>query len=89
MFHLYFQRNVSKVYHLIHAVTNAFQSLIDFAASVILFFTTLTMKNAYNVHNGGILGSMECRMWNTKSFLWGVLVSSTWNIVFLTFERYM
>ena len=64
-----------------------FQSLLDFSVSVVLLLSTLTVKDPYKVHNGGILGWMECRMWNTKFLLWGLFVSSTWNIVLLTFER--
>ena len=28
-------------------------------------------------------------MWNTEFILWGLFLSSTWNIVSLTFERYV
>ena len=64
-----------------------FQSLLDFAVSMILLLSTLTVRDPYRVHSDGIAGWIECRIWNTKFFLWGLFVSSTWNIVVLTIER--
>ena len=61
--------------------------MIDFAVSVVLLTSTITVKDPYKVHNVGILGWIECRVWNTKLLLWGLFTSSTWNIVVLTFER--
>ena len=72
-----------KILHLI------FQSLLDFVVSVVLLLSTVTVKDPYKVYNEGILGWMECRMWNTKFLLWGLFTSSTWNIVALTFERFV
>ncbi|NJL80252.1 MAG: G-protein coupled receptor, partial [Richelia sp. SM2_1_7] len=37
----------------------------------------------------GILGDLYCKIWATKLFLWGFLVSSTYNLVALTVERYL
>ena len=56
-------------------------------ASTVLLLTTLTIRDTYSLHNDGILGTIECVMWNTKFMLWGLFASSTWNIVALTFER--
>ena len=66
-----------------------FQSLIDFAVSLVLLLSTLTVRDPYLIHNDGVLGWMECRMWNTKFLLWGLFKSSTWNLFVLTFERYL
>ena len=63
------------------------QSLIDLVVSVILLTSTLTVTDTHTLHNDGILGEIECRLWNTKLFLWGFFISSTWNMVSLTFER--
>ena len=63
-----------------------FQSLLDFAVSVFLLLSTLTMKNRYKVHSQGIVAWIECRIWNSKLFLWVFFVSSTWNTVVLTIE---
>ena len=64
-----------------------FQSLIDLAVSFVLLSTTLIINDPFKIHNTGILGLLECRLWNTKSLLWGLFKSSTWNLVALTFER--
>ena len=66
-----------------------FQSLIDLVVSVILLTSTLTVTDTHSLYNDGILGEIECRLWNTQMFLWGFLTSSTWNMVSLTFERYI
>ncbi len=57
------------------------------AASVSLLLGTITIRDANSVHTTGLLGDVECLLWNTKFLLWGLFVSSTWNIVTLTFER--
>ena len=64
-----------------------FQSLIDFAVSMVLLLSTLTVRDPYIIHNDGVLAWVECRMWNSKFLLWGLFKSSTWNLVVLTFER--
>ena len=57
------------------------------AASTVLLLTTLIIRDTHSLHNDGILGTIECVMWNIKFMLWGLFASSTWNIVALTFER--
>ena len=64
-----------------------FQSLIDLVVSIILLTSTFTVRDTHTLYNDGILGEIECRLWNTQMFLWGFLTSSTWNMVSLTFER--
>ena len=65
----------------------SFQSFLDFAVSMVLLLSTLTVKDPYKVHSEGIVGWIECRIWNTKFFLWGLFYSSTFNIIVLTIER--
>ena len=65
-----------------------FQSLIDFVCSLMLLLTTQFLKDAYHTVNDGILGDLECGIWNSKLFIWGPLVSSTWNLMCLTIERF-
>ena len=65
----------------------SFQSLLDFIIAVFLLITTVAIRNIYVVHSDGVLGWIECRIWNTKSFMWGLFKSSTWNLVALTIER--
>ena len=66
---------------------NEFQSFLDFAVSLMLLLSTLTIKDRYKVHSTGIAAWIECRIWNSNLFLWAFLFSSTWNIVVLTIER--
>ena len=63
------------------------QSVIDLAVSVVLLLVTLSIKDTYSTRNSGILGFIECTMWNNQFLLWALFVLSTWNIVTMTFER--
>ena len=53
-----------------------------------LLLTTVTIRDTHAIHHDGILGELECRLWNTQALLWGLFKSSTWNLVALTIERY-
>ncbi len=61
------------------------QSCIDFVVSF-LFIATAN-GNSY-VPFEGIMGDLYCKIWSTKLFLWGLMLSSTYNLVILTVERY-
>ena len=63
------------------------QSLLDFFLSIMLLLGTLTIRNSHALRNTGLLGSIECRLWNTQILLWGLLTSSSWNLAVLTIER--
>ena len=52
-----------------------------------LLLTALTIKDALRTRFDGVLGDLECSIWNGEMFLWGGLVASTWNLVCLTLER--
>ena len=65
-----------------------FQSIIDFFASIILLMSSFTLENTSTVRRDGILGQLECRLWNTEFFLWALFFASTWNIVAMTIERF-
>ena len=65
----------------------AFQSLLDFSCSSALLVSTVTITDFYKIHNTGILGWMECHLWNNELLSFGFFLSSTWNIVVLTVER--
>ena len=64
-----------------------FQSLLDFAVSVVLLLTGLTTPDQRRVHASGLLAQLECRLWNTHTFLWGLFDSSSYNVVSMTVER--
>ena len=70
-------------------ITNKFicnQSLLDFSASFFIAFTAFFRESGHIPP--GILRELFCRLWLTNWPLWGVFVSSTYNLVALTFERY-
>ena len=58
-------------------------------AAILLLFKVLTIRDFHYVHNTGLLGAIECSLWNSELFLWAIFRSSTWNLVTLTFERYV
>ena len=66
-----------------------FQSLLDCASSLVFLISTVTITDVHQVHNTGILGWMECHLWNSEFIYFGLFVSSTWNIVVLTVERFV
>ena len=63
------------------------QSSADLFCSLLLLLISLTINDIYSVGADGILGDLECSIWNAEMFLWGGLVTSTWNLVCLTGER--
>ena len=62
------------------------QSAIDAMVSIALMGTA-RITPLENYH--GVLGYMNCFFWQTKIILWILLLCSTYNLVVLTFERYM
>ena len=65
-----------------------FQSAIDIMCSLIMMLTALTMTDV-NAAAEGVRGELQCRWWNSRLFLWGFLVSSTYNLVCMTVERWV
>ncbi len=65
------------------------QSASDFVCAIFLLLTSFTVVDGGKTNSTGWLGKLECSLWNTKAFLWGALLSSTWNLVFLTIERWV
>lgn len=65
------------------------QSLIDAAVAAFLFLTTLLQDDRQPRTPGNWADEALCRLWFTKMPLWGLLVSSTYNIVSLTVERFL
>ena len=75
-------------YNKIEQNQNAFslQSILDLGISILLLLITITVKDIYLVNFSGILGLFECALWNSQGILWALFVSSTWNIVAMSFE---
>ena len=63
------------------------QSLLDCTAGFFLVATTLF--NDISVIESAIGREMFCRLWLTTLPTWGIFLSSTYNLVAVTFERYM
>jgi len=73
-------------------ITNLYlinQSLIDATVAAFLFLTTLLQDDKKPRTPGNWADEALCRLWFTKMPLWGMLMSSTYNIVFLTIERFL
>ena len=64
-----------------------FQSSIDFVVSLFLLLTSLFMRNAEKLHSDGWLAELQCKMWNSRIFLFAPMFSSTYNLVCFTIER--
>ena len=65
----------------------SFQSFADLLSATIMLLTSLTIKNSFHTRAKGILGDLECSVWNGDMLLWTGMVTSTWNLVCLTVER--
>ena len=73
-----------------HTVTNAFifnQALIDFLGSLLILLGSLTPIP--DPIPPGIGGVLLCTIWISKYFTWALFITSTFNLVALTLERYL
>ncbi len=93
-FSVYFTGNLYCFVSNVDVETNAFslvafrlQSVIDGLASLMLFLAALTVRNTYIVELG-LRGQLHCLVWKSRLFKWWMFGSSTYNIVFMSIERY-
>ena len=63
-------------------------SLVDLISSAILLGIALTVTDE-TIPFGGVLGTLYCMLWMSRCFLWSLLVTSTYCLQVLTFERYL
>jgi hypothetical protein len=63
-------------------------SAIDATVSAMLCLTTIYQNDTQPLTVGYWPDELLCRMWFTKFPLWGMLISSTYGMLALTFERY-
>lgn len=61
------------------------QSVADFAVALFLMCTSFDL----NISSDHILADFICRFWDTKYPLWSAIVTSTYNLVLITLERYL
>ena len=72
-------------------LTNMFiinQSVIDCVASLLLMASADARLNINQGHSG-ILGQLYCRIWANRLLVWSMFMSSTYNLLAVTMERYM
>ena len=67
------------------------QSFVDASSSLVLILSTIFEDDGRPLGggDGGLLAEIYCRFWMSKSLLWGLFTSSTYNLLLLTFERYL
>ncbi len=73
-------------------VTNTYiinQSCVDAAASVFLILTTCFQDNGRVLSPDSLADRFYCVWWLTKSPLWGIMLSSSLNLIAITLERYV
>ena len=73
-------------------MTNIFiinQSIIDAVASFFIIMQGTIEVDGYDMTRGTIHDEFVCHVWLARVPLWSMLMSSTYNLVCLTFERYL
>ena len=58
------------------------QSMIDACASVVLIVATFVTTDLYT-------GELYCKLWASQILLWGLMMSSTYNLMAISIERYL
>jgi hypothetical protein len=64
------------------------QSVIDAASSLFVIAQQTTNYFKIPVYAGQPASEVYCRVWRAQTIMWGLYVSSTYNLVALTIERY-
>jgi len=73
-------------------LTNMFianQSIMDCMAVVFLLFTTIFDDYSVKRQPGVLADELLCRLWYSQMPMWSMLISSTYGIVGMTFERFL
>ena len=63
------------------------QSIVDLLASLLILVTKVLMEPRRDLT--GIAGELYCRLWGSHFLLWSLLISSSYSLMALTFERYV
>ena len=65
------------------------QSAVDLvASSLVLMLAIMPTKPIPGRRLGGVVDQLLCRLWYTRSPLWGVIIGSSYNLVAIACERY-
>lgn len=76
----------------LRTITNLFignQSLIDLVSSIFILISKFRNEHTDFTKLSRGTGIFVCLFWTSDYIYWGLLVSSTTNLVFITLERYM
>jgi len=65
------------------------QSVIDMLASFFTLLTAVVEVDGTRMSHDSVWDQFVCRMWLTRSPLWTVLSTSTYNIFLMAIERYI
>ena len=65
------------------------QNIIDCLSSLLLTCQTISLFSMPILVEGQLVSEMYCRLWQTGWLYWSLFVSSTYNVVVLTIERYL
>ena len=65
------------------------QSAIDLTASLLLLTVGYNNNSSVIVTFNGISADLYCRLIGSRYPMWGLFVSSTWNLVFVNLEHYL
>ena len=64
------------------------QSVLDAVTSGILILASLFREDLLPLMDG-VAAELFCRLWLTQILLWGLILSSTYNLMAISFERYV
>jgi len=65
------------------------QSSIDTFAAIMIMFSAVFQNNAIGQKVGNLQDEALCKLWFSQMWMWSGLLSSTYGIVAVTFERYL
>ena len=63
------------------------QSIIDLLASILIVANKVLVETRTDF--SGLAGELYCRLWASDFLLWSLLISSSYSLMALTFERYV
>ena len=67
------------------------QSVIDMTTGAILLVTAFTTSSGRYPQRmrAGLAGVLQCKLWESTYFLWATAMTSTYNLLAITLERYL
>ena len=65
------------------------QSVIDGIVSLLLILTTLFTPPIDSLGGNALTSTLYCKLWIRRTLMWGLMVASTYNLMAISFERYL